>query len=261
VAPDAPVVAAIPAHDEQDTIARVLAGLPAQVRGRRVLAVVVDDGSTDASATRARSAGAEVVAHGRNWGLGAAVRTGLAAAVAHRPAAVVYLDADLEYDPGELATLAGPVLDGTADYVVGSRFVGEIRHMLMHRRLGNRLLTRWVRFLSRRRDLTDGQSGYRAFSARAAAEAQIVHDYNYAQVLTLDLLGKGFRYAEVPVGYAFRTHGRSFVRLGRYLRRVVPAVHRELASPHTLHHPQPPPRPMVIKQFITKPAVIKHFLT
>jgi hypothetical protein len=82
--------------------------------------------------------------------------------------------------------------------------------------------------MTRRRDLTDGQSGYRAFSPAAAAAAEIVHDYNYAQVLTLDLLAKGFAYAEVPITYAFRTTGSSFVRLGTYLRKVVPAVHREL---------------------------------
>jgi hypothetical protein len=76
--------------------------------------------------------------------------------------------------------------------------------------------------------ITDGQSGYRALSRAAAADAEIVHDYNYAQVLTLDLLGKGYRYAEVPIGYAFRVEGRSFIRLGRYLRNVVPAVYREL---------------------------------
>jgi hypothetical protein len=80
------------------------------------------------------------------------------------------------------------------------------------------------------RGLTDGQSGYRALSAAAAAAAEIVHDFNYAQVLTLDLLGKGFRYAEVPISYGFRTTGRSFVRLGPYLRHVVPAVRTELAT-------------------------------
>ena len=58
--------------------------------------------------------------------------------------------------------------------------------------------------------------------------AEIIHDYNYAQVLTLDLLGKGFRYAEVPISYRFRTRGRSFVRLVPYLRRVVPAVVRQV---------------------------------
>ncbi|HET7329053.1 MAG TPA: glycosyltransferase [Nocardioidaceae bacterium] len=228
VAADAPVVAVIPVHNEADTVAEVVARLPAEVSGRQVRTLVVDDGSTDASARLAAAAGAEVLSQPANLGLGAAVRRGLAEASGRQPAAVVYLDADLEYDPRELALLASPVLSGSADYVVGSRFAGDIRSMRPHRRFGNQVLTRWVRWMTRRRDLTDGQSGYRAFSPAAAAAAEIVHDYNYAQVLTLDLLGKGFVYAEVPITYAFRESGTSFVRLGRYLRKVVPAVYREL---------------------------------
>jgi glycosyltransferase involved in cell wall biosynthesis len=224
----APVVAIVPVYNEAATIGDVVRRLPRLVDGRPVVPLVIDDGSTDGSGEVAAGAGATVVAHPRNLGLGAAVRRGLAEATALRPAVVVYLDADLEYDPAELTMLTHPVLDGSADYVVGSRFVGRIRSMRPHRRLGNRVLTVWVRWMARRRDLTDGQSGYRAFSPAAAAAAEIVHDYNYAQVLTLDLLGKGFRYAEVPISYGFRTSGTSFVTLGRYLRKVLPAVHREL---------------------------------
>ena len=77
--------------------------------------------------------------------------------------------------------------------------------------------------------MTDGQSGFRALSAAAAAVARVEHDYNYAQVLTLDLVGRGHRYAEVPITYAFRESGESFVKLGRYLRRCVPAALRVLA--------------------------------
>ena len=114
--------------------------------------------------------------------------------------------------------------------------------MRPHRRVGNVVLTAGLSFVARRR-ITDGQSGYRAFSPAAAAAAEIVHDYNYAQVLTLDLLAKGFRYHEVPISYHFRTTGRSFVTLGRYLRNVVPAVYRELntvmtarSAPPSNHH-------------------------
>ena len=55
----------------------------------------------------------------------------------------------------------------------------------------------------------------------------MIHDYNYAQVLTLDLAAKGYAYAEVPISYEYRSGGRSFVRLVPYLRHVIPAVHRE----------------------------------
>ena len=233
---DAPVVAFMPVHNEGATVGRVLRRLPAEVCGRPLLRVVVDDGSTDASAALAARAGAIVVRHPRNLGLGAAMRRGLAEALAYRPAAVVYLDADGEYAPEDIEAVAGPVLRRSADYVVGSRFAGGPRLMRPYRRLGNRLLTVWVRWLTRRTDLSDGQSGYRAFSPRAAAHAEVIHDYNYAQVLTLDLLAKGYRYAEAPISYAYRDSGTSFVRLGQYLRRVVPAVHRQLNAP-----PTPPP--------------------
>ncbi len=227
-APDAPVVLILPAHDEVESVSAVVARAPVAVGSHPLIVVVVDDGSSDATADVARAAGAVVVAHEKNLGLGAAVRTGFAWARTQHPAAVVFCDADGEYAPEEVGRLVSPILAGTADYVVGSRFAGDIHHMHPHRRLGNRVLTRWVQWLARRRDITDAQSGYRALSPAATADAEIVHDYNYAQVLTLDLLAKGYRYAEVPISYRFRATGRSFVRLGRYLRMVVPAVHREL---------------------------------
>jgi len=223
----APVVLVLPAHDEAPRIGAVLRRVPAAVAGRPVQVIVVDDGSTDATVTVARAAGAELIVHPSNLGLGAAVRTGLAAATRHEPAAVAFCDADGEYAPEELDRMVAPVLAGTADYVVGSRFAGDIRRMLPHRRAGNRVLTVALAWVARR-PITDGQSGYRALAPWAAAEAVIVHDYNYAQVLTLDLLAKGARYDEVPITYGFRSSGRSFVRLGRYLRQIVPAVYRQL---------------------------------
>ena len=224
-----PVVLFLPAADEAATVGAVLGRAPTSVRGRPVLPVVVDDGSTDGTGALAAAAGAAVVRLEPRRGLGAAVRRGLAEAVARDAEVVVFCDADGEYDPAELERLVAPVLDGRADYVVGSRFAGGRRRMLPHRRAGNVLLTVALSVVARRR-IGDGQSGFRALSAGAAAAAEIVHDYNYAQVLTLDLLAKGFRYLEVPISYDRRRHGRSYVRLGRYLRHVVPAVVREVRS-------------------------------
>jgi glycosyltransferase involved in cell wall biosynthesis len=224
-----PVVLVLPARNEERSVGDVVARVPDRAADHPVVCIVVDDGSTDATATKAEGAGARVVRQPPR-GLGAAVRTGLAAAVALDAAAVAFCDADGEYAPEELERLVEPILDGDADYVAGSRFAGTIRRMHAHRRLGNRLLTFAVARLARR-PITDGQSGYRALSLEAARAAEIVHDYNYAQVLTIDLVRKGFRYAEVPISYSFRREGRSFVRLLPYLRNVVPAVWRELRSP------------------------------
>ncbi|MGE3621823.1 MAG: glycosyltransferase family 2 protein [Acidimicrobiia bacterium] len=239
----APVLAFLPAHDEEATVAAVVARVPGQVAGHPVVVLVVDDGSADRTAARAEAAGARVLAFPANRGLGAAVRAGLAEGVRLGAVATAFLDADGEYAPEELDRVVGPILEGRADYVVGSRFAGDRRDMRPHRWLGNRVLTLGVKVLARRhgvRGLTDGQSGYRALSLPAARAAEVVHDFNYAQVLTLDLVAKGFRYAEVPISYAFRRHGRSFVKLPRYLRAVVPAVWRELRSdPSVLDHEAP----------------------
>ncbi len=241
-----PVVLFLPAYEEEPRIASVIERAPAAVAGHPVEVVVVDDGSTDATAAVARAAGATVVSHSPNRGLGAAVATGFRVGVERDAIAVAFCDADGEYDPAELESLTAPIIAGEADYVVGSRFAGEIEHMRPHRRFGNKVLTVWVRWMARR-PITDGQSGYRALSHRAASETVSAHDYNYAQVLTLDLVMRGFRYHEVPIRYHFRESGRSFVRLGRYLRRCVPAAWRVVNGRVT------PPEPAAIT---TTPAEV-----
>ena len=218
-----PVTLFLPARNEAPRVGAVLARCPQRVAGHPVRRVVVDDASSDDTAAVAARAGAHVIRFGSHRGLGAAVRVGIADAVAHDSAAVAFCDADGEYAPEELEALVTPLLRGTADYVVGSRFLRSDRDMRVHRELGNRALTTALRYVARTA-VSDGQSGYRALSPRAAALAEIAHDYNYAQVLTLDLVRKGMRYAEVPISYAFRSSGRSYIRLGRYLRNVVPAT-------------------------------------
>jgi glycosyltransferase involved in cell wall biosynthesis len=151
-----------------------------------------------------------VVEHPENRGLGAAVRTGLRVAVEAGASLIAYLDADLEYYPEDIPCLVEPILAGRADYVLGSRFRGGVRGMRMHRWIGNHAFTLLLVLLTGRY-MTDGQTGMRAFSREAAASADIIYDYNYAQVLTLDLLRKSFRLEEVPIRYRLREHGASFI--------------------------------------------------
>lgn len=223
----------VPAKDEEATIGELLSRIAlVRVPGHELRAFVVDDGSSDRTAQISGSHGATVIRHRTNRGLGAALRTGLRAAVDAGADAVVYLDADLEYSPEDIPRISGPILAGRADYVLGSRFHDvnrELGAMRSHRRIGNYVFTALLSLLAGRR-ISDGQTGMRAFSREAADVAEIVHDYNYAQVLTLDLLRKGMRMEEVQISYRTREHGESFVTWS-YPARVLPAIWRELRSP------------------------------
>ena len=222
----------VPAMDEEATIGELLDRIKrVRVPGCEIFTVVVDDGSMDKTVEISRGRGAFVVRHEGNRGLGAAVRTGLRSAVAEGADLVAYLDADLEYYPEDIPRIIGPILEGKADYVLGSRFRGEsgVRGMRAYRWLGNHFFTALLALLTRR-PITDGQTGMRAFSREAAANFEIIHDYNYAQVLTLDLTKKGYRLLEVPIRYRLREHGASFISW-RYPAKVLPAMWRELRAP------------------------------
>ena len=223
------VAVVIPAHNEAENLRAILARVPSpEQAGTPLRVVVVDDGSTDATAAVARAMGAEVISHERTRGLGAALRTGLHRARDLGAKAAVYIDSDGEYDPREIPRVLAPVLSGDADYVLGSRFKrGWPAGMRPLRRAGNLVLTAALSFLAGRL-ISDGQTGFRAFGRTALEVAEIVHDFNYAQVLTLDLLRKGMRLAEVPVSYTPRVRGRSFVRYHQYAWRVIPAIVREV---------------------------------
>jgi glycosyltransferase involved in cell wall biosynthesis len=223
------VCVVIPARNEAKSIGAVIGAIPDAALGREADVVVVDDGSDDETGEIARRQGAVVLRHEHTRGLGAALRTGLNYARDSGAVAAVYIDADGEYDPLQIPDLLRPVLEGRSDYVLGSRFKGDPANMRAVRRAGNLFLSAGLSLLAGKR-ISDGQSGFRAFSRIALEVFEIRHDYNYAQVLTLNLLRKGMRMTEVPVSYRLRRHGRSFIRIGEYIRRVVPAMLREAVS-------------------------------
>jgi len=157
------VVACIPAFNEERTIGGVV------VRTMKYVdrVVVCDDGSGDLTGEIAGGLGAVVVRHERNKGKGASLRTAFSCARDMKPDVVVMLDGDGQHDPGEIPRLVGPIVGGEADMVVGSRYVeGSKMDAPLYRKLGLRL----VNALSGRSgdsDVSDTQSGFRAFSAKA----------------------------------------------------------------------------------------------
>ncbi|MFD2614285.1 glycosyltransferase family 2 protein [Paenibacillus gansuensis] len=226
------VIVFLPAHNEELSVGEVIRAVPRHfMPGIRVEVLVINDGSTDRTEEAAREAGADhILSFPANRGLGNAVRTGMREALRLGADIGVMIDADNEYPAGQIPDLLKPILDGTADYVFGSRFKGQIHGMKLHRRLGNYAFT-LLQCLLLRRWIRDGQSGMRAFSRQALQHGEIRHDYNYAQVLTLNLVRKGFRLAEVPIRYRVRTKGQSFIKFRAYFKAVLPAMIREMRQP------------------------------
>lgn len=222
----------MPAHNEESNIGEVIARVPRYFHpDYSVEVVVIDDGSKDRTAAVAKQAGADhIVSFPSNRGLGAAVREGLAKCCDLNADIGLMIDADNEYPPEQIPDVIAPIMKGIADYTFGSRFKGQIRGMKLHRRLGNYAFT-MLQSVLMRQWIYDGQSGMRGFSREAMEKAEIIHDYNYAQVLTLNLVRQGFRLEEVPISYQVRTKGQSFIKFKEYVSSVIPAIYKEMRRP------------------------------
>jgi glycosyltransferase involved in cell wall biosynthesis len=165
VAPVENIVLIIPAFNEERFIGSVVLKALKQVEN----VIVVDDGSTDATAEIAASAGALVVKHECNQGKGAALNTGFQVARSLAPDAVVLIDGDGQHLPEEMPRVLGPILQGQADIVVGSRYLDDHSAVPRHRVLGHwgfNLITQ----LASGVPASDSQSGYRAFSHQAVEQ-------------------------------------------------------------------------------------------
>jgi len=226
------IVVFLPAHNEEESIGTVISRIPRHFHpDYQVEVLVIDDGSRDRTVAVAKVAGADrFVSFPANRGLGAAVREGLAECCRMDAMIGLMIDADNEYPPEQIPDVLAPIIQGEADYTMGSRFKGEIRGMKLHRRLGNYCFT-LLQMLFIRRWIYDGQSGMRGFSRQAMEHAEIIHDYNYAQVLTLNLVRKGFRMQEIPIRYQVRTKGQSFIKFRAYVTSVIPAIVKEMLRP------------------------------
>ena len=199
----------MPAYNEAGRIGAVLAGVQAAAPGVPVL--VVDDGSSDDTATTARRAGARVVRLPFNLGAGVAAQTGYKLAVREGYQCVVQLDADGQHEPADIPALLAVIATGEADIAIGSRFLGTAAYRPGALRRAGMGLFGWLAWLVTGVRFSDVTSGFRALSgdvARFAATEWYPTDYADADVL-ITLRRAGFRLREVPVRMYPRTSGRS----------------------------------------------------
>ena len=172
--------------------------------------VVVDDGSHDATAESARAAGARVLRHALNRGQGAALQTGIAYALGRGAQIVVTFDADGQHQVADLPYLVEPIVRGSAEVVLGSRFIGEGRKdvpPLRRALLRCAVLFTWLASGLR---LSDAHNGLRAFSRSAALQLDIQLDrMAHASELIDQVKRSGLPLTEVPVRIRYTDYSRA----------------------------------------------------
>jgi len=197
----------IAAHQEGENLGKVLAGVKQALPDLEQL-LVVDDGSTDATAQVASEMGAQVIRHPQKMGKGAAIRTGLKTATCDL---IVFLDADGQDPPEELPRLIIPLLENRADLVNGSKFMGECRAGAISglNRLGNLFMSGLINLLFRA-DITDSQSGFRAFRRDKIKDFKLqATEYEIETEMLIQALKNRLRVLEIPVVRDKRWSGKT----------------------------------------------------
>ena len=185
----------IPAKNEASQIGEVI--LRIREQGFKNI-IVVDDGSNDKTADIAKNTGAKVLKHIVNRGAGAATYTGIKAALSLNAEIIVTIDADGQHNPVDLQNLIKPILEKKVDVVIGSR-LKQKKNMPAIRRFfnfGGNLIT-WILFGLW---VTDSQSGFKAFSRKAAESIEIkTNGYEFCSEVIREIKMKKLKFIEIPI--------------------------------------------------------------
>ena len=219
------LIVQIPCFNEAATLPAVVRDIPRQIPGvDEVEVLVVDDGSTDGTPDIARKLGVDhVVRHTTNQGLARAFRTGLDACLMLGADIIVNTDGDHQYAGSDIPRLIRPILDGTADIVVGDRETHKVPHFSAAKKQLQALGSSVVRTLSGTR-VPDAVSGFRAISRDAALHLNIISPFSYTIEMLIQAGTKQLAITTVPV----RTN--PVARQSRLFRSVPHFISRSLGT-------------------------------
>lgn len=206
----------VPAYNEEKNIKEILRML---LDVEQVLpsmeVIVIDDGSTDGTLHEVSkfSSRVKLLKHENNRGKGAALATGFDEATGN---VVVVQDADLEYSPYDIPRLVKPILSGEADVVFGSRFKGTRDGMKFPNYVGNKLISLTTKLLYGE-PITDVMTGHKVFAKQVVKSIDLTEDgFNIEPEIAAEVFHGGWRFAEVPITYARRKHGKSKFRFYKH---------------------------------------------
>ncbi len=198
------VIVTIPAYNEERTIGRVIREIKT-VMGREKYnysILVVDDGSRDKTREIAKKEGAIVFSHPQNLGLAETFRTEMDKCIELKADVIVHTDADGQYLASDIPKLINKIKEGY-DFVLGSRFKGKIESMPMIKRMGNIAFSKVISNIVKIK-ISDGQTGFRAFTKEVAAKFRIKSTHTYTQEQIIHVVRNKFRITEVPIFFAKR---------------------------------------------------------
>jgi glycosyltransferase involved in cell wall biosynthesis len=219
-------LAMVPALNEEESVGTVVEELRREAPGFDVL--VVDDGSTDATATRARAAGAAVISHPFNLGIGGAVQSGYRYAFLRGYDVAIQVDGDGQHDPSQIGTLEQELERGGADLVWGSRFLEEAGYDVPRPRRAGRIIFARIASAITRQAITDPTSGFRIANRRGIELFARDYPHDYPEVEAILMAhSHDLEISEVPVTMRRRETGRSSINTlnaGYYMVRVLLAI-------------------------------------
>jgi len=207
------IVALIPALDEEKTIGDVVRGALKYVDH----VVVVDDLSEDDTAVVARKAGAQVISLKRRRRLGGVIRVGIEYMKKLDPDIMVMLDSDGQHEPSDIPRILNPILEGNANWVIGSRFLDSpLEASSKAKNIGRNLFSRISTFLGGQR-ITDAMSGFRALDRDSLQNLHLKFDYGYAPEMNVILCQEGYRITDISINDIPRKNGTSKVVINKFI--------------------------------------------
>lgn len=205
----------IPAYNEAATLPRVIRNIQQQ-RISKADIVVVNDASSDTTSAVAQQNHALVLDLPINLGIGGAMQAGLKYAHRHNYDIAMQVDGDGQHDPKYIARVLAPILEGTADVVIGSRFLKKIGYTSSLVRLFGIRFFAWLIGMMTNQRIYDATSGYRAYNKRALGFAAKHYPSDFPEPESIvQFLRNGFRIKEVSVVMHSRQGGVSSVRISK----------------------------------------------
>jgi len=218
----------IPCFNEAGTLAIALAALPRTVPGFDTVEwLIIDDGSHDDTSKIAKTCGVDhIIRHTSNQGLAKGFMTGLDACLKLGADVIVNTDADNQYDANDIPRLTAPILDQTADIVVGARPIHTIEHFSPVKKLLQKLGS-WVVRVASRTDIPDAPSGFRAMSRAAAQRLVVFNDYTYTLETIIQAGQKNMAITSVPISVNDDLRPSRLVKsISSYVRRSIVTIIR-----------------------------------